>query len=209
MSACPPDSLHHLLPPLHSSVQCCRPLCGPLCMSQSSLFWSYTLAGMCTCISKCMHVHLAAHIGSTPFAQLCANMYPCVVPYACSNYPSSGPTSWLECGHASVHVCISTDSHFCSIHFTVVHKFVHLCAAPHGCPSYPSSGSINCLEYVHPSVHVCMITYLSMSVPLPLRYCVQKCTPLYNVPTLPSHSSCQWLNDTSDSKYDLQFGSYP
>ena len=119
---------------------------------------------MCTCISTCIYVHLTSHVCFTPLDSYMETWVPlygsvCVLQSACF-----GPTPWLKCVHASVHVlcepefrilihllciviwkyglpgvaqCVCSQSvHFCS------HTLFRMCTC------------ISAYIYVHPTAHV-------------------------------------------------------
>ena len=84
----------HMLgqPPLDSYMKTSVPLCGSLCVSQSSCLWSHTLIKMCTCISTCILVNVTIHV--------------CFIPPL-----NSYMESWVAlCGS----VAVSQSPHFCS-----------------------------------------------------------------------------------------------
>ena len=90
---------------LDSSVWQC------VCVSQSPYHWSHTLIKMYTSISTCIHVHLTYHVCFTflnsymeTWVSLCGSVCVCLYVLQSSCF---GPTPWLKCVHASVHVIMS------------------------------------------------------------------------------------------------------
>ena len=55
-------------PPMNSYLETWVIMCVTVCVSQSPCFWCHTYIKVCTCISTWIHVHLAPHVYSTPFA---------------------------------------------------------------------------------------------------------------------------------------------
>ena len=55
-------------PPMDSYMESWVPLCVTLSVSHSPWLWSHTLFRLFTCISTWIYVHLAAYVGSTPYA---------------------------------------------------------------------------------------------------------------------------------------------
>ena len=89
------------LPHWHSYMQTWVPLCGTVCVLQSSHVWSHTLVRMCMCISPSdSQYHLK------PLCIVTWKHGFSVWHFACPSHPASSPTPCLECVHASVHVFI-------------------------------------------------------------------------------------------------------
>ena len=78
-----------------------------MCVSKSPLISSQTLLRIWTCITTCVHIHLTFLMSSTPLHICMQKCVPCVVPCAGPSHPISSFMPWLECVHASVHVCMS------------------------------------------------------------------------------------------------------
>ena len=96
MYAWTPD-FPHLFYPLCIVVQKCVPLCGPMGILQSPLFWSLTLVRMYACSSPCIHVHITLHMHSNLLdscVQTCASLYdPTYVPVV-PVVNNSGTSDW-------------------------------------------------------------------------------------------------------------------
>ena len=150
-------------PPMHCYMQTWIPLCGSVCVSQSLDHWSHTLFRMCTCISTCIHVHLTYHVCFTFLNSDMETWVPlygsvCVLQSACF-----GPTPWLKCVHASVHVLCEPEFRIL-IHLLciVIWKYGLPGVAQCVCSSQSTFVPTPCLECVHASVHVFMSTQLPM-----------------------------------------------
>ena len=61
-------------PPMDSYMESWVPLCVTACVSPVTLFFSYTLFRLCTCISTWIYVHLAAYVWSTHYAYFEGNL---------------------------------------------------------------------------------------------------------------------------------------
>ena len=75
MYTCPPD-YPCLLHPMHSYMETWVPLCGIMCLLQSSYFCFPTLFWMCSYISTWIYVHQTAHVYSTPMHSLIESWVP-------------------------------------------------------------------------------------------------------------------------------------
>ena len=93
----------------------------------------------------------------------------CVALCVCPSHPTSGPTPWLKCVHASVHVYMSTWLQRCAL--PPLHSYMETWVLLYG-TVYVSSHLISvprpCLEWEHSSVHVFMSTWAPNSCAPPL-----------------------------------------
>ena len=139
-------------------------LYGTVYVSQSPHFSSHTLFRMCSCISTCIYVHPTPHVSSIPYALLHGNLdfpvWQCVC--VCPSHPTTGPTPWLKCVHASVHVYMSTWLSMCASPFvhSYMETWVPLCGSVCVCVccSKLACGPTPWLKCVHASLHVFMST---------------------------------------------------
>ena len=76
---------------------------------QLSLFWSQTLIRKCTCISKCMNIHLTPHICSTPLHSCVQTRVPLCGPMGIFQSPPSWSNTLIRmctcisiCMHATL-----------------------------------------------------------------------------------------------------------
>ena len=136
----------------------------------------------CECLS---HPHLVPHLllngymhqykyVCTPHSHMCPAIFALlhikmctpVCPFLHVSHPSSHPTPWLGCAHASIHVCMSTWLPMSApLHSSCLQKCAPWCALC-ACPCNTSSGATPWLECVCASMHVHQIP---MSV-LPFLY---------------------------------------
>ena len=124
-----------------------------LCVSVSLLFWSHTLVRMQTCISwPPMSASLSLH-------SYMANIGAHVWHYMCLSHFSSGPTPWLECVHASGHVCMFTWLSMSASPLWIV-------TCKHECPCVELCMSESPLFWSHTLVRIgtCMHVHLSPHV---------------------------------------------
>ena len=92
------------------------------------------------------------------FCTVRENMDPCVWPCDCPSYASSAPTPWLECVHASGHLCMCSWLPMSAWPICIVTwKHGYPCACPYYCLSDP----ILWLECEHVTVHM----YISSQLP--------------------------------------------
>ena len=98
------------------------------------------------------------------------HVWQCVCVYL--SHSASGPTPWLKCGHASVHVYMSTwlpmsalllSKETYQLQLGIMWKPGCSCLALYVCPSHTTAGATPWLKYLHASIHVYMSTWLTIS----------------------------------------------
>ena len=97
-------------PPMNTFMKILGLLCVALCVCHNHYFsWSQTLVRMCTCNSTSIYVHMNLHFILTSLCIITwKDVCPCIAQCEYFSKPTSGPTPWLECVHASGHVFMST-----------------------------------------------------------------------------------------------------
>ena len=100
-------------PSMDSYMETWVPLYGNVCVFQSPWFWSLTLIKMCTCITVCIHVHMATHVCFTLFEWLYENLSATVWQCVCV---SQSPWLWF---HTLIKMC------------TCINTCIHVHLTPH------------------------------------------------------------------------------
>ena len=152
-------------PHLHTCLETWVPQCGTVCVPVTLLQFT----DLCVCISTCIYVHLLSMSSLPTCIVTWKDGFLCVALCVCCSHPSSGPTPWLECVYALVHVYIYIYPSDFQYHL----KPLCIVTWKHGCPcvalclctSHLISVPTPWLECVRASVHVYTSTWLPMSTP--------------------------------------------